>query len=454
MRILFDQAVYDMRNKGNVALLQVALRRIHQLWPEASLEVMTTSPHLLKLYCPEAIPVSVYEHYNLSENREKFERFHKVMPRSALRMLLEIREELAYRNLTPGQVKQQLRTLLRPSDESQNGQDQPINQSESEPADSPDLEQAMQGADLVIGTGGGYLVDSDRSAAHPVLLRLARAKRMGKFTALVGQGVGRIDDPDFRAVAQRVLPEIDLILVRESKFAIPLIESLGARPERVQMSGDDAVELVYEARNATLGNAIGVGIRLAHYTDVSHQELNHIRPVLHQTATKYGAQLIGIPTSCCGEESDQFKIGELLAGYPKTSQSPLRFESTLDLIKKVGRCRVVVAGAFHAAVFALAQGIPAIGLVKTKEYSIKFGGLVDQFAPGCQLLYLDDEQLPEKLAEAIEWAWESADQLRPQLLEAATAQIQLGHKGYQRLYDLYQSQLRMEPIIGPVQTVK
>lgn len=450
MRILFDQAVYDMRNKGNVALLQMALRRIHQLWPQASLEVMTDAPHLLKLYCPEAIPVSVYADHNWSENREKFEKFHRVMPKSVVRTLLEMREELQYRGLAPGQVKQKLKTLLRRSDDSQDWEDQIMEGLEFQPADPPDLEQAMQGADMVIGTGGGYLVDSDRGAAHPVLTRLARAKRMGKFTALVGQGVGRIDDPGFRALARKVLPEIDLILVRESKFAIPLLESLGVSPERIHMSGDDAVELAYEARNATLGSDIGVSVRFAHYTNVGYQDLDRIRSVLHHAAARYGAGLIGIPTSCCGVESDQFKIGELLAGYPKTVHSWLRFEPTIDLIRKVGRCRVVVAGAFHAAVFALAQGIPAIGLVRTKEYSIKFGGLVDQFSPGCQLLSMDDEQLPEKLAEAIATAWESADRLRPQLLEAAAAQIQLGQRGYSRLHESYELQHHSVLIDEPV----
>lgn len=443
-----------MRNKGNVALLQMALRRIHKLWPQASLEVMTDAPHLLKLYCPEALPVSVFDRQNWSENREKFEKLHRVIPASMFRALLEMREELQYRGLTPGQLKQRLRTLRGQSPVPDDWEDQPAEQSEPEPSEPPDLEQAMRGADMVIGTGGGYLVDSDRGAAHPVLLRLARAKRMGKFTALVGQGVGRIDHPEFQALARTVLPRVDLILVREGNFAIPLLESLGVPPERIHMSGDDAVELAYEARTATPGSDIGVSIRMAHYTDVGYQDLGQIRHVLHRTAAKYGARLISAPTSCCGVESDQFKIAELLAGYPKTEQSWLRFESTTDLIKRVGRCRVMVAGAFHAAVFALAQGIPAIGLVRTKEYSIKFGGLVDQFSPGCQLLYLDDEQLPEKLAEAIDQAWESADRLRPQLLEAARAQIKLGQTGYRRLHELYQSRLRLEPVIEPVPAVK
>jgi polysaccharide pyruvyl transferase WcaK-like protein len=446
MRILLDQAIYSMRNKGNVALLQMALRRIHRLWPEASLEVMTESPHLLRLYCPDAFPVSVYGWQDWSKNREEFERLHRLVPGWVFRTLLELREELEYRGLNPGQVKQQLKVWLKRSGSAPNREDQILESLGSRLSDPPDLEQAMQGADMVVGTGGGYLVDSERGAYHPVLLRLARAKRMRKFTALVGQGVGRIETPALQALAKTVLPEVDLILVRETKFAVPLLESLGVSPERIQMSGDDAVEMAYEARDEMPGSDIGVSVRLAGYTDVQHRDLGWLRPALHRAAAKHKARLIGIPTSCCGVESDQFHIASLLAGYPQTRQSNLRFEPTIDLIRRVGRCRVVVAGAFHAAVFALSQGIPAIGLARTREYEVKLGGLVDQFGPGCQLLYMDDEQLPEKLVEAIDRAWESADYLRPQLLQAAAVQIRLGQTAYQRLYDLYQVHCQAQPV--------
>jgi colanic acid/amylovoran biosynthesis protein len=143
-------------------------------------------------------------------------------------------------------------------------------------------------------------------------------------------------------------------------------------------------------------------------------------------------------------------IAELLAGYPNAVQSWFRFEPISKLIKNVGRCRVVVAGAFHGAIFALSQGIPAIGLVRTEEYAIKFNGLVDQFGPGCQVLHLDDDEFVGKLTEAIDKAWESADNLRPQLLEAASTQIQLGLMAYERLYDLYQSQLQTDAVISDI----
>ena len=445
MRILFDQVVYNMRNKGNIALLQMALRRVHGLWPDASLEVMAETAHILRLYCPEAFPVNILNTYNWSENHQRLERIRQVTPNPVLRTMLEVREELRYRRWDPGQVKKYVKGLLPRDKSSQVGAIQPVMEiSKPDVSDSSDVEQALRGADIVIGTGGGYLVDSDSGLTIPVLKRLSRAKSMGKFVALVGQGLGQIDGPELRSLAGAVLPELDLILVRESEFAIPALESLGVSRERIHMSGDDAVELAYESRNSTFGSDIGISVRLAGYTDVSGNDLQRIRPVLHQTAAKHEARLVGLPTSCCAEESDQFQIRELLAGYPRAFQSPLRFESITDLIKKVGGCRVVVAGAFHAAVFALAQGIPAIGVVKSEEYAIKFRGLAEQFGSGCQLLYLNDEHFPEKLSDAIDIAWESADRLRPQLLEAATTQIYLNRMAYQRLHELYASGLQMK----------
>jgi colanic acid/amylovoran biosynthesis protein len=135
-------------------------------------------------------------------------------------------------------------------------------------------------------------------------------------------------------------------------------------------------------------------------------------------------------------EADSDVIQELIKGYDNYDLGWRHYETPHDLIKKVGRCRLVVTGAFHAAVFALSQGIPAIGLVKSEEYVIKFTGLKDDFGPGCVVIHLDDEDLQGKLATAMDSLWASAETLRPQLLDAAKKQIKWGRAGYQRIYDL------------------
>jgi len=439
MRILLDQAVYDMRNKGNIALLQVALMRLRKLWPQASLEVMTTAPYILQLYCPEVIPVDVYGVRNWATDRKKLNRLHRLVPRTALRILLEAREELEYRKSQRTEWNWKKNSLNSRMDISQltAGIDHPAKVLGA--GDSADLEQAICGADIVIATGGGYLVDSDKGSCMPVLSRLERSKQMGKLTAMVGQGVGIMNDPELKSQAKQVLPSVDMILVREENYSIPFLKSLGVPLEKIYMSGDDAVELGYYSRPTTLGSCIGVGIRSASYTEVWDEDIDQIRPVLHSVAAKYGTCLIGLPTTCTGKESDQFMIAKLLNGYPDSLNSGLRFESIPDLIQKVGKCRIVITGAFHSAVFALSQGIPVICLAKSQEYSIKFSGLKDQFGKGCQVLHLDDKEFSQKLADTSGWLWKVAEDLSPMLLDVARCQVEMGIKGYQLIQEAYRN---------------
>ena len=63
-------------------------------------------------------------------------------------------------------------------------------------------------------------------------------------------------------------------------------------------------------------------------------------------------------------------------------------------------------------------------------------GLAEEFGVGCEVLLLDDRQLKEKLIDAIDAAWQSTEQVRPQLLQAADHQIKRGQGAYQRISEL------------------
>ncbi|MCS6926703.1 MAG: polysaccharide pyruvyl transferase family protein, partial [Candidatus Binatia bacterium] len=103
------------------------------------------------------------------------------------------------------------------------------------------------------------------------------------------------------------------------------------------------------------------------------------------------------------------------------------------------RCRIVVVGSYHAAVFALAMGIPAVCLANSSYYRDKFLGLAHQFGEGCRVIFLDDADFPTKLTSEIDWAWRRACVLRPELLAAAERQVALSHAAYQRIYELIMS---------------
>jgi colanic acid/amylovoran biosynthesis protein len=69
-------------------------------------------------------------------------------------------------------------------------------------------------------------------------------------------------------------------------------------------------------------------------------------------------------------------------------------------------------------------------------YADKFLGLADLFGDGCQVVSFDDSRFQEKLAASIDQSWNSAEQIRQPLLEAAARQIQSAETAYQKLYEL------------------
>jgi colanic acid/amylovoran biosynthesis protein len=109
----------------------------------------------------------------------------------------------------------------------------------------------------------------------------------------------------------------------------------------------------------------------------------------------------------------------------------------LDVIERIKNCRTVVVGSYHAAVFALAMGIPALCLANSPYYRDKFLGLAQQFGEGCRVVFLNDPNFAANLAAEISWGWQHADVLRPGLLAAAQKQVALSGVAYRRIYDLF-----------------
>ena len=58
MRIVVEPGSYGCHNMGDVAMMQVAVTRLNEMWPRAQVEVITARPDLLSLHCPSAAPLS------------------------------------------------------------------------------------------------------------------------------------------------------------------------------------------------------------------------------------------------------------------------------------------------------------------------------------------------------------------------------------------------------------
>lgn len=449
MRILLDQAVHDHRNKGNNALLEVAMNRLRRFWPEAQFDVLSISPHFCHTYLPGTRPV--FPH-NLELAASKLDTIRRFVPQPMWRSLFELRELLHAQTgiaLTPGVLSSVKLPLHRQAQSA-------VHQGSGEIVHEGSLQEAtaeIQGAqavnprlceyDLYLATGGGYMCDTDKRFLMPLLDRMKAAVEQGIPAVMVGQGVGPIDDVELIDKAKEVLPLLDYILIREEQIARPLLESFGVSNSRVMMTGDDAIELGYQIRCTKQGQGIGLSLRTAQHTAVNTKHIEAIRPVVLQAAQKYRATLIAAPISYYQHEADLDPISKIMSGHDKRSASWRKFEVLPDFIRRIGHCRVMISGTLHGAVFALSQGIPVITLAKSTEYFYKLSGLAVEFGKeGCQVIHLNDEQLTQKLADALDFAYSAAEELRPILLAHSARQIELGYHAYQHIFDLVEQRRR------------
>jgi polysaccharide pyruvyl transferase WcaK-like protein len=435
MRILFDQAVYDLRNIGNDAMLQAAVSRMQKMWPAATLDVLTLSPNILKLYLPKSNPVKPDGSGDWMNQRWRYQFSHRIIPPIVWKWMFELRESINLHTTIQNLTKIQEEGASQPASDPPADPDT----QKSDPLAFTDFASLVKGVDLYVSTGGQYMSDACRDDALRVLGRFEAAMNQGSVTAMVGQGLGPMTDPELIRRSKAILPKIDVICVRERVVASKLLAELGVDPSKVCITGDDALEMAYNARTSTIGHDIGVGLRIASYTQLNSHHFDVLKNTLRKASIKTNSQLISIPISHSAHEMDEYFIHQLISDAPYPFYNWHRFDSPETLIKKVGKCRVVAAGTFHAMVFALAQGIPTIGLAKSGMYVEKFLGLRDHFGDGCQIVILDDPNLEKNLLDAIDKAWNFAAEIRPTLLETTKKLFDTNWDAYHRIFNLVES---------------
>lgn len=425
--ILVDSCSYTCQNVGDLAMLTVAVSRLRELWPSARIRVLTGAPELVARHCGavETVPVEGRRQFLAEHLLGRADRW---IPGDAWR---RVEESLRFRRPqlfnASASFKQRLRGRT----------------GERQPADLEAFVGAICGADLVVVNGAGILNDAFSEHAQGILATIDLAVRRGIPAALVGQGIGPIESNELRRRAADVLPQAELIAVRESQASVPLLESLGVERSRIVVTGDDAIELALERMKARAvsappsssgdrrgkADAIGVNVRVASYAGVDAAMLAPLKEALSAAAAAHGARLIGIPIAHHGGRMDM----ETLRGLVEADERTPALDTPRAVIDRVGECRVVVTGSYHGAVFALAQGIPAVALIKSPYYAAKMAGVADQFGLGCELVALDRRDLPSAVRAAIDRAWESADQVRAPLVSAAADQVRRGRAAYARL---------------------
>jgi colanic acid/amylovoran biosynthesis protein len=202
-----------------------------------------------------------------------------------------------------------------------------------------------------------------------------------------------------------------------------LLDRLGVAPRKITFTGDDAVALAWENQSNQIGRSIGFNLRLSDYSGITEQTLTAVRGVLATTAARQCVSLLGIPIARGNRECDVITAQRMLDGLDVPGDAGTDADTPLKTIAQVAQCRLVVTGSYHAAVFAIAQGIPAVCIAGNLYYANKFRGLARAFGDGCTILRADDNNFTQALPKAIGDYWNRAHELRPLLLEAATKQV-------------------------------
>ncbi|MCE0763124.1 polysaccharide pyruvyl transferase family protein [Pseudonocardia kujensis] len=410
--VVVQNGEYWLRNNGDLAMLEVTVGRLRARWPDARITVLTSAPSLLSAYLPGVEPLSDGRFRALAKPAWTVaERLgpRVVGPLSAASLDLRKRASERLRSLRPGPAD---RTAPGPS----------ASQVHELPALPTDVARAIEDASLLLAIGGGYLTDVDPDACLRTFAMLAHARDAGVPSAVVGQGLGPLTDPGLRALAAQALPTARVIALREGRRGPKLLEELDVPADRVVVTGDDAIELSYAARRTRVGRDIGVCLRVAEYSPVAAGPATVVGEVVRAAAAARSAALVPLIISEYRSE-DRRSTLPLLEGAPRAAAPLGPFVRASEVAAEVGRCRILVTGAYHLAVFALAQGIPVVGLTSSTYYDDKFLGLAEMFDGGVDTVRLTGPGLHERLTDAVTTAWDRAPGLREPLRGRAREQI-------------------------------
>ena len=416
MRLLIDNSGYALKNYGDLAMLLVNVKRFKQYFPAAEIFIFTEEPEKLKDLLPFALPVSPSGRNVWLMPWNLFGALHKFVP-SILHPWL-LRKERLIKHMYPNASRRWVkRRLLKRG----------VNI-----APMVEYLDAVEQADVVIASGGGFITDSFEYHACSLLQTIALAQFYGKPTALFGQGLGPVKSKEILSWVSCVFPKLNQLSLREGHFSKPFSLLSGVNPSVMDVTGDDAISLANSMAPQKLGSNLGVNLRLAGYSGVGESAVSAFKKILTKAAMDLDTELCGLPISFHEGDSDLSSLRSILGDDAIDINV---FDSIDKLVKQVGGCRVVITGSYHAGVFALSQGVSVIAVVGSDYYRQKFEGLNGQFTVGCQIVDQESSFFEESLKKAIHHSWTSADITRPALLKKAAEQISLSEQAYNKFFE-------------------
>ena len=417
MRFLVESGTYQIDNVGDIAMLQRTVWRLRESFPAAAVAVVTERPERLARVLPEVEPVPASPWFRL-----------RVVPVPRRWEYTPLVRRIRWREkLFAGRFPRLARAGKR--------FDRWAEPSERDAAGR--FYDAVRAADAVVAAGGGYVNDHYHEHAWKVFATLNLAQGLGRPTAMFGIGLGPISRHDLVWHGGAVLRRLEVLALREAELGPVEARRLGVAPDHTVVTGDDAVAVAVRQAVLPAGRRRGVGVnlRLAADAEVPDEALPRVRAGVADAAGARGGDLVPLVVRTAESPANDVDAARRIFGPDAESLTTAREVRTpQQALAEVARCRVVVTGAYHNAVFALAMGIPVVGLARSAYYGSKLGGVARQFGTGMAVLSLDDPGLQAKLAAEVVRLWDEASSLEAPLKEAAAAQVARGDGAYDRFF--------------------
>jgi colanic acid/amylovoran biosynthesis protein len=398
-------------NWGDASMLHTAIRRVVDLCSDAQIELLKPHPAFEKAYEHAGVQsVNGEQRKSWRLQRPIWHRLDQAIPGVMDHL------SISYPRLKEGILRAKMNTM------------------EYDTRARDKFLRRFEEADALLVSGGGFITDLFRSSERVLnIILLARSRDTPVY--MFGQGIGPIRNSRLWGKAKRALPEVRQISLREKKFSRPILQRLGVSDERISVTGDDAVALAYDQHPQSLGECIGVNLRVAYYSEVSKNVVGRLASVLSGVSASYEAPLLPVPIAYEGEGSDVNTIRAILNAAGVESDGGRSLKSPEEVIGQAGDCRVVVTGSYHGGVFALSQGVPVVGLSNSEYYDNKFHGLADMFGAGCTVVRTERPDFETTLDKAVRDVWEKAPEVRNTLLSRAEHQIDAADSAYERMFE-------------------
>jgi colanic acid/amylovoran biosynthesis protein len=411
MRILIDQSGYDLLNVGDVAMLQACVAQLRRRWPDAEFSVVCHAPErLLEQVGPaEVIGPTLAR---------------RPAAAGTLGRRVTLGLEQLYKMAAP-EVMAVRQRICNP------------HRDQADRAAPTTLLRAIRAADVVVASGGGYLCDTWWWHGSGVLSVLALAQQHGKPTAMFGQGVGPLRHPVLRWQAKRVLPRLAVLGLREGAVGLPLVRELGVPTHIVRVTGDDALAMFASPSAPAAGDAIGINVRVSQYTGIGRSNAADIGGVVQALAEIWSAPIVALPISRYPTSPDLDDIAGMFDGAMRPVVEDLADAAALCAAAR--QSRVVVTASYHAAVFALGQGIPVVCICASAYYDAKFAGLATLFQGAVEVVRQGEPSWTHALREAVTALWDLPYASREACLSAAARQRAAADALYDRFQNLVQN---------------